>query len=136
MDAAGTFPPGRLNAGFGRRTSRDHIDHQDSLYAESISDLVFRDLYSDPRPYHLSITDEFRDDTVDRIHGNSKPDSRGSAGGAIDRGVHANQPARAIKQGPSGVSRIDGSICLNNALNGPPRHRFNFSAECADDACG
>jgi|SRR6266403_2677755 len=127
MHAAGTFPSGRPNAGFGRRTSRDHIDHQDSLYAESISDLVFSDLYSDPRPYHLSITDEFRDDTVDSIHRNSKPDSRRSAGGAVDRGVHANQAARAIKQGTTGVSRIDGSICLNNALNRPTRHRFNFA---------
>src|SRR5215475_4443574 len=41
--------------------------------------------------------------------------------------------ARAIEQGTTGVSRIDGSVGLNDALNRTARHRLNFSAQSADD---
>ena len=51
-------------------------------------------------------------------------------GDALD----ANKAATAVKQGPSRVSRVDGCVCLDDVLNGPPADRLDLAPNAAHHA--
>ena len=71
--------------------------------------------------------------SVDSVDGDGEADTGAGAAGGIDRGVDADEPARAIEQRPARITGIDRRVGLNHALNRSARHRFDLAVKRADD---
>src|SRR5690606_20213702 len=83
-----------------------------------------------------SVADELRDDAADRVDGDREADARARARGAVDGGVHADEPPRAVEERPARVAGVDGRVRLDHALDGAVAHRHDLAPEAADDARG
>src|SRR5262245_58596180 len=122
--------------GLGGRAAR-HVHHHDSFHPEpfpheAVDALV--EAYPQLRMADAAVADELRDDSVHGVDGHGEADSRVRARGAVDRGVHADQPARAVEQRTAGVARVDGGVRLDDVLDWASGDALDRTAEGGHDA--
>src|SRR5690606_7572531 len=93
---------GRAQAGLGGRRARLDLQDQRALDAEALEDLRVREVDAEGRADDATVLDELRDHAGDGVDRDREADAGRRAGGAVDGGVDADQPARAVEQRAAG----------------------------------
>src|SRR5215469_8343824 len=65
----------------------------------------------------MALRYELGHDPVHGIDGHGESNTGAGSRGAVDRRVHADEPSGAVEQWPTGVSRVDGCIRLDEMLD-------------------
>jgi len=110
---------GDAQAGALRPAATDHFSNHHAADPPALCHRIRHERYPEPRPDELAVLDQLRDDAIDSVDRYGKTDSGKSPARAHNLGIHADQAAGAVEQGPSGISWIDSGIGLNNPLNRP-----------------
>src|SRR5262249_58363982 len=88
------------------------------------------------RALDAAVGQELRHDAVDRVHRDGEADAGAGAGRAVDRGVHAHEPAAAVEERAAGVAGVDGGVRLYRVVDRRVRDALDGAAERAHDAGG
>src|SRR6266850_3343558 len=113
---AGTLQPGLLRPGATR-----HLTDNQPLDPPPFGHRIGNERDPEPRTEEFAVLDQLWNDAVDRVDRHGKSDSGEGPARAYNLRIHADQSTGAIEQWPTGVSRIDGGISLNNPFNRPVR---------------
>src|SRR5207249_3560319 len=89
--------------------------------------------YSQTGTRDLTLTDDLRDNPVDRIDRHREANPRTSSGRTIDGHIDPNETSGTIEEGPSGVPRIDRRIGLDHPGNRPASRGANFATKRTDN---
>ena len=93
MPARSAAPPG------------DDLQDHDAVDACTARDLVGQDVDAEAGPRDLAVLEQLRNDRVDVSTGTAKPMPAFAPDRRVDRGVDADQAARAVEQRTAGVAR-------------------------------
>ena len=101
-----------LKVGFGGGSARKHAFDNESFFdTKNTFDMSFGVFIEEENPQswalNFPVLDQLGHQSLDGVHWNRKADPRTGATVTIDEGVHANQLARRIKEGASGVTGVD-----------------------------
>ena len=135
-DLAGFVAACWLQAGFLCRTAVAYRFYQDAFEAVLVYLLVGEEFHTEDRAGHFAAEDKLSDDAVDFVHRNGEADAGGAAGGAVDGGVHADEPAGAVQQRAAGIAGVDRGVGLDDVLDRHLGDRLDLPAQGADDAGG
>ncbi len=109
------------HAGAVSRTAAHHPGDQDALRVGELVGICHLggqvvDLDPDPSARHRSGLDDLLHDLARQADGDREPDAHGAAAAREDRGVDADQVARAVYQRAARVAGVDGGIGLNEVF--------------------
>mmetsp|Transcript_9361 Transcript_9361/g.24035 ORF Transcript_9361/g.24035 Transcript_9361/m.24035 type:complete len:243 (+) Transcript_9361:2691-3419(+) len=90
--------------------------------------------HAEGRPSDPAVPDELVDNMPDSVGRHRKADARACPGRRENGRVDADEPARRVQQRPAGVSRVDGSVRLDDAADGSPCHALDVPAHAGHDA--
>ena len=124
----------RLNPHFVGGASGEDVEHQHALHADAAEHGTGRSRDAQARfVNHATELDQLRDDAIDGIHGNGKPDPRVGSGRAVDGRVDSDQSTGAVEQRAARVARVNRRVRLNHALDLATVASANFALEPTDD---
>src|SRR5262249_57017596 len=84
----------------------------------------------------VALADDLGNDAVHDINRDREADTGARAGGRDDGGGYPDHSSCRIEERPSGISRVDGGIGLDDVRDFPPTAGRKPSLERADDARG
>ncbi len=136
VEAAVAIPADPLDAGLMGIAAVRHFHDDRAFDIEPPPILVLQKGHPDTGPNYLAVFDDLGNDLLDGIHRYGKTDARIGAGAGIYHGVHADQFAVGVEQGPAGIAGVDGGIGLDHIADGNAAVAFDISAQGTDDAGG
>src|SRR5678809_1453213 len=93
-------------------------DDQCPFDPQALAELRARQLDAQGRTAQLAVLDQFGNDPLDGVYGDGETDASIGAGGAVDRGVDADQAPAGIEQRTTRVTGVDGSVGLDDVPDG------------------
>ena len=78
---------------------------------------------AEPWTHDFAVTDELWNDLIDVVYGNGETDAGRGARRAQDGGIYADEPPGTVQKRPAGVTRVDGSVRLDDAFDLPAGFR-------------